>query len=160
MVKLSGLRIRRLEVADAALFRDIRLEALQKNPEAFGGTFEHESAQPLAWFAQGLEAVGEEPLQSVDPGGAIARAIPLRHVIGCVVHLSAATAEPGLVVQGGDPESKNVAPEEFKAQMIGTHGSGTMVPLEATLPHVPNSVGRSRSGAWARQSTNVSPSSL
>src|SRR4051812_9422563 len=50
------------------------------------------------WFAQGLDAVGDEPLQSVDPGGAIARAIPLQHVIGCVVHLSAATAEPGLVV--------------------------------------------------------------
>jgi 2-dehydropantoate 2-reductase len=50
------------------------------------------------WFAQGLPGVGAEPLQSVDPGGAIARAIPLRHVIGCVVHLSAATAEPGLVV--------------------------------------------------------------
>jgi 2-dehydropantoate 2-reductase len=50
------------------------------------------------WFAQGLSGVGAEPLQSVDPGGAIARAIPLGHVIGCVVHLSAATAEPGLVV--------------------------------------------------------------
>jgi 2-dehydropantoate 2-reductase len=49
------------------------------------------------WFSQGLPAVGELPLQSVDPGGAIARAIPLRHVIGCVVHLSAATTEPGLV---------------------------------------------------------------
>lgn len=50
------------------------------------------------WFAQGLEGLGDEPLQSVDPGGAIARAIPVSHVIGCVVHLSAATAEPGLVV--------------------------------------------------------------
>jgi len=49
------------------------------------------------WFSQGLPAVGEQPLQSVYPGGAIARAIPLRHVIGCVVHLSAATTEPGLV---------------------------------------------------------------
>jgi len=49
------------------------------------------------WFSQGLPAVGDQPLQSVDPGGAIACAIPLRHVIGCVVHLSAATAEPGLV---------------------------------------------------------------
>lgn len=49
------------------------------------------------WFSEGLPAVGEQPLQSVDPGGAIARAIPLRHVIGCVVHLSAATTEPGLV---------------------------------------------------------------
>ena len=50
------------------------------------------------WFVQGLPGVGDEPLDSVDPGGAVARAIPLRHVMGCVVHLSAATAEPGLVV--------------------------------------------------------------
>lgn len=50
------------------------------------------------WFSQGLKGISAEPLQSVDPGGALARAIPLRHVIGCVVHLSAATAEPGLVV--------------------------------------------------------------
>ena len=51
------------------------------------------------WFVQGLPGVGDEPLDSVDPGGAVARAIPLPHVMGCVVHLSAATAEPGLVVQ-------------------------------------------------------------
>ena len=50
------------------------------------------------WFAQGLPGIDAAPLHSVDPGGAIARAIPLRHVVGCVVHLSAATAEPGLVV--------------------------------------------------------------
>ena len=37
-------------LSDAALYRDIRLEALQKNPEAFGSTFEKESAQPLSWF--------------------------------------------------------------------------------------------------------------
>ena len=49
------------------------------------------------WFSQGLEGAGDQPLQSVDPGGAISRTIPLRHVIGCVVHLSAATTEPGLV---------------------------------------------------------------
>jgi 2-dehydropantoate 2-reductase len=49
------------------------------------------------WFSQGLPGVGNQPLESVDPGGAIVSAIPLRHVIGCVVHLSAATAEPGLV---------------------------------------------------------------
>ena len=42
------------------------------------------------WFADGLE--------SVDPGGAIAAAVPTRHVVGCVVHLSAASPEPGLVV--------------------------------------------------------------
>ncbi|CAN5580679.1 2-dehydropantoate 2-reductase [soil metagenome] len=37
-------------------------------------------------------------LDSVDPGGAVARAIPQQHVIGCVVHLSAATEAPGVAV--------------------------------------------------------------
>jgi 2-dehydropantoate 2-reductase len=50
------------------------------------------------WFTRGLAAAGSEPLSAVDPGGAIIGAIPLKHVIGCVVHLSAATEMPGLVV--------------------------------------------------------------
>lgn len=49
------------------------------------------------WFSQGLKGLGEQPLESVDPGGALSRAMPLSHVIGCVVHLSAATTEPGCV---------------------------------------------------------------
>jgi GNAT superfamily N-acetyltransferase len=44
------LQIRRLETSDAALYRDIRLEALEKNPEAFASTFDRENAQPLSWF--------------------------------------------------------------------------------------------------------------
>lgn len=50
MTNISGPQIRRLEISDATLFREIRLEALQKNPEAFGSTFERENAQPLSWF--------------------------------------------------------------------------------------------------------------
>lgn len=53
------------------------------------------------WFSHGIKGLGEDPLQSVDPGGAIDKAIPLEHVIGCVVHLSAATTEPGLVLHRG-----------------------------------------------------------
>ena len=49
------LQIRRLEASDAALYRDIRLEALKKNPEAFGSTFERENAQPLSWFEAVLD---------------------------------------------------------------------------------------------------------
>ena len=49
------------------------------------------------WFAQGLSGLGEQPLQSVDPGGRIAQHIPLAHVVGCVVHASTSTGEPGFV---------------------------------------------------------------
>ena len=50
------------------------------------------------WFGKGVPGMGDEPLESVDPGGAIDRAIDFARVVGCVVHLNAATAEPGLVV--------------------------------------------------------------
>ncbi len=49
------------------------------------------------WFSQQVDGLGAAPLQSVDPGGTIAAAIPLSHVLGCVVHASASTPEPGLV---------------------------------------------------------------
>lgn len=49
------------------------------------------------WFSQGVDALGGEPLQSVDPGGRIAAAIPVQHVLGCVVHASTSVLEPGLV---------------------------------------------------------------
>ena len=54
MIEIPGLQIRRLEPSDAALFREIRLEALQQNPGAFGSTFEQENTQPLSWFEAAL----------------------------------------------------------------------------------------------------------
>ncbi|MCK1542014.1 GNAT family N-acetyltransferase [Bradyrhizobium sp. 179] len=50
----DGIEIRRLAREDAALYREIRLEALQANPEAFGSTFEVEDAQPLSLFSDRL----------------------------------------------------------------------------------------------------------
>jgi GNAT superfamily N-acetyltransferase len=47
-------RLAREDPADPILYRSIRLEALQANPEAFGSTFEAENAMPLSWFADGL----------------------------------------------------------------------------------------------------------
>jgi 2-dehydropantoate 2-reductase len=49
------------------------------------------------WFCHDVPEVGDAPLLSVDPDGAIAAAIPLRHVLGCVVHASTTSPEPGLV---------------------------------------------------------------
>jgi GNAT superfamily N-acetyltransferase len=50
----SEIFVRRLTPADAALYREIRLEALATNPEAFSSTFAAENAQPLPWFADRL----------------------------------------------------------------------------------------------------------
>jgi len=49
------------------------------------------------WFGAGAPALGDAPLESIDPGGRIAAAISLARVIGCVVHASTWTSEPGLV---------------------------------------------------------------
>jgi 2-dehydropantoate 2-reductase len=48
------------------------------------------------WFGAGIAALGARPLESVDPGGRIAAAIPVERVVGCVVHASAAVAAPGI----------------------------------------------------------------
>lgn len=48
------------------------------------------------WFFDGLggECAGLQ-LQAVDPGGRTAAALPTHHVLGCVVHVSAAAPQPG-----------------------------------------------------------------
>ncbi len=48
------------------------------------------------WFSHGIAALGEAPLESVDPGGAIARAVPVERVIGCVVHAGVSVRAPGV----------------------------------------------------------------
>lgn len=50
------------------------------------------------WFGVGVDALGAAPLDSVDPGGRIGAAISQHKVLGCVVHASTSTAEPGLVL--------------------------------------------------------------
>jgi 2-dehydropantoate 2-reductase len=50
------------------------------------------------WFFDGFGGPCEgRHLDSVDPGGAIARAIPVGRVIGGTVHLSASSPEPGVI---------------------------------------------------------------
>jgi 2-dehydropantoate 2-reductase len=49
------------------------------------------------WFGKGVPELESAPLRCIDPDGRIAAAIPFEHVIGCVVHASASTPEPGLV---------------------------------------------------------------
>ena len=50
------------------------------------------------WFLQGFGGpVAMRTLESVDPGGAIAHAIPATHVVGCVVHASCSVDAPGVI---------------------------------------------------------------
>jgi 2-dehydropantoate 2-reductase len=50
------------------------------------------------WFFEGFGGpCAGLGLQSVDPGGRIAAAVPVRHVLGGVVHMSCSVPEPGLV---------------------------------------------------------------
>jgi 2-dehydropantoate 2-reductase len=53
------------------------------------------------WFFQGLGGPHDgAPVRAVDPDGRLAAAIPIRHVIGCVVHATCSVREPGLVRHG------------------------------------------------------------
>jgi 2-dehydropantoate 2-reductase len=52
------------------------------------------------WFFEGFGAqYAGTRLKAVDPEGAIARAIPAKHIIGCVVHASCSLNSPGFVKQ-------------------------------------------------------------
>lgn len=53
------------------------------------------------WFFHGVGGPHEgTAVRAVDPGGRLAAAIPVRHVIGCVVHATCSVREPGLVRHG------------------------------------------------------------
>jgi RimJ/RimL family protein N-acetyltransferase len=45
-------QIRLLTPDDAPRYRDIRLDGLQQDPDAFASTFEQESAMALSWFEE------------------------------------------------------------------------------------------------------------
>jgi 2-dehydropantoate 2-reductase len=50
------------------------------------------------WFFDRLAfGGGKLRLASLDPGGALSRAMPTSRIVGCVVHFAASTPEPGLV---------------------------------------------------------------
>ncbi|MDO9707591.1 2-dehydropantoate 2-reductase [Paracraurococcus lichenis] len=69
------------------------------------------------WFLQGFGGPAEGlVLDSVDPGGALARALPVRRVLGGVAHVGSRVEAPGVVrlmkqdrMLYGDPSGRNAA---------------------------------------------------
>jgi 2-dehydropantoate 2-reductase len=69
------------------------------------------------WFFDRLAfGEGKLRLESLDPGGALSRAMPTERIVGCVVHLAASTPEPGVIRHGmgerlilGEPGGRNTA---------------------------------------------------
>jgi 2-dehydropantoate 2-reductase len=67
------------------------------------------------WFFDRLDfGNGKERLETLDPGGKLARAMPTERIVGCVLHLAASTPEPGLISHNmgrklilGEPGGKN-----------------------------------------------------
>jgi 2-dehydropantoate 2-reductase len=82
------------------------------------------------WFFEGFGGrhAGTR-LQAVDPGGAIAAAIPARHIIGCVVHASCALTGPGAVKHHfgntliiGEPSGEKSARAQALAALLAGAG--------------------------------------
>ena len=81
------------------------------------------------WFSQSTPALAGRPLASVDPDGAIAVHVPLAQVIGCVVHASTFTPEPGVVEQRmgqglivGEPAGGTTPRVQQLAALLGRAG--------------------------------------
>jgi len=96
-----NFRIRRLLPSDARIYREIRLEALANNPEAFGSSFESEAAEPVAWF--------ENRLSDSEVFGAV-REFELLGVAGFYLHQGPKRAHKatlwGMYVR---PQARNMA---------------------------------------------------
>ena len=87
------------------------------------------------WFLQGFGgALANTRLTSVDPNGALASAMPAPHLIGCVVHASCSTVEPGLVHHHfgnkliiGEPSGKTTTRVKQLAELLEKAGFEALV---------------------------------
>jgi 2-dehydropantoate 2-reductase len=91
------------------------------------------------WYFQGLPGrAGEAGLESVDPGGRIARAIRPEHNVGCVVYCSTEITAPGVIrhIEGtrftiGEPDGS--ATERCREISAAFAAGGLRAPVEPRL---------------------------
>jgi 2-dehydropantoate 2-reductase len=87
------------------------------------------------WFFDRLKfGNGEQRLESLDPGGKLARAMPTERIVGCVIHLAASTPEPGLISHNmgrklilGEPGGRNSFRTKGIAQALRSAGFEVIV---------------------------------
>ncbi|TAK87199.1 MAG: 2-dehydropantoate 2-reductase [Betaproteobacteria bacterium] len=87
------------------------------------------------WFFDRLGfGDGRQRLESLDPHGLLARAMPTERIVGCVVHLSASTPEPGVVSHNmgkklilGEPGGKNTQRTRGIADALASAGFDIVV---------------------------------
>lgn len=69
------------------------------------------------WFLHDFSGpLQGQTLESVDPGGAVSRALPPSQAVGCVVHLAASSDAPGVVRRGRGNQLILGAPDPAQAQ--------------------------------------------
>lgn len=84
------------------------------------------------WFAHGILPPEQASLSAIDPDGRIARGIPAARVVGCVVHASTSTPEPGVVrhhMGGASSSANRTAPRP-----PGSSASPRCSPRRASAP--------------------------
>jgi len=82
------------------------------------------------WFFDRLRfGGGKLRLESLDPGGALSRAMPTERIVGCVIHLAASTPEPGVISHNmgrrlilGEPGGANTERTKECAQALTQAG--------------------------------------
>ena len=95
------------------------------------------------WFLQAAPAsvtLADRTLASVDPGARIAALIPLERVVGCVVHLTCSSPEPGSIKHGfGDRlivgEPAGGASARVEAIVAALAGAGFSAEASADIRH-------------------------
>jgi 2-dehydropantoate 2-reductase len=87
------------------------------------------------WFFEGFGGTfAGTRLRAVDPDGAIAKAIPAKHIIGCVVHASCSLNGPGFVKQHfgnklivGEPSGEKTARVKALVALLEKAGFETVL---------------------------------
>jgi len=157
-MQTSGLRVRSAEgdfevrpraIADLkdagpvdAIFLGVKAHALtalapQLKPLLTGETFVVSTQNGIPWWY--LPPDGR-PLQSVDPGGAIAAAIAPERVVGSLVYLGTEIAEPGVIrhtegnrISLGEPDGARS--ERTRAVAEALIGAGLRAPVTTRIRH-------------------------